>query len=232
MTVPEPKIVLASQWGARPPRYAPTPAGKPIRGIFHHTAGHHGEISNPASESREELYAYARAIQADHMSRQPTPYNDSGHNFLIGRNGLTLEGRAGTVSRIRVGRMVVSAHCPGQNDQPGVEHEHVDGESLTAAQYAASVALYAWIFDRCGIRPTEIEPHGRYYPTSCPGDIGGLIPRLRLDVAKAMTPDPAAKAKRLATLRTWILTRVAEGWSWQRIKRTANWREYTGLGGT
>ena len=37
---------------------------------------------------------------------------------------------------------------------------------------------------------------------------------------------------RRKTLRAWILARRAEGWTWARIKRTANWREFKGLGGT
>lgn len=38
--------------------------------------------------------------------------------------------------------------------------------------------------------------------------------------------------KRLAVLRAWILTKVAAGWPWSKIKQTANWSEYRGLGGT
>lgn len=43
--------------------------------------------------------------------------------------------------------------------------------------------------------------------------------------------------KRLATLRAWILKRVAPrkrggfGWSWARVKKSANWREYLRRGG-
>jgi hypothetical protein len=37
--------------------------------------------------------------------------------------------------------------------------------------------------------------------------------------------------KRLQALRAWILKRKNEGWSWQRIKATANWREYLRRGG-
>jgi hypothetical protein len=36
-----------------------------------------------------------------------------------------LQGRWLTVSAIEAGHMVVSAHCPGQNGQIGIEHEHL-----------------------------------------------------------------------------------------------------------
>lgn len=38
-------------------------------------------------------------------------------------------------------------------------------------------------------------------------------------------------AKRLAATRAWILARVREGWAWNRIKQTANWREFKRRGG-
>ena len=48
---------------------------------------------------------------------------------------------------VKKGRMVVSAHCPGQNTQPGIEHEHNGTERMTKAQFAASAQLIAWIAD-------------------------------------------------------------------------------------
>ena len=56
-------------------------------------------------------------------------WNDSGHNFLACRNGLILVGRHMSLPAIRQDRMVVSAHCPGHNEQPGIEHEHEGDEN-------------------------------------------------------------------------------------------------------
>jgi hypothetical protein len=223
--VPEPKILSCAEWGARPPKAAPAAAGRPVRAIFHHTAGH----APKNGTNLEAAKAYARAIQNHHMDGNG--WNDSGHSFLVMRSGLILEGRRGTLARIRTGRMVVSAHCPGQNDQPGVEHEHVSGGEMTKAQFRATVALHAWMFDRCKIRPTEIFAHNDFFPTACPDNLENDLKALRLAVAQAMTPDEDAKARRLAVLRAWILARLAEGWSWQRIKASANWREFRKLGG-
>lgn len=38
-------------------------------------------------------------------------------------------------------------------------------------------------------------------------------------------PKRNANRKRLKTLRAWILKRRKEGWTWARLKKTANWRE-------
>src|SRR3954454_21227352 len=142
-------IITCPQWNARAPKADITPCGKASRIIFHHTAGHHAEISLPANESRDEAIRYARDIQAFHMAPgglgAPNGGIDSGHNFLVCRNGLILQGRWGTVSQIQNRRMVVSAHCPGFNTQVGIEHEHAGTEEMTAAQRASSALLQAWI---------------------------------------------------------------------------------------
>lgn len=44
-------------------------------------------------------------------------------------------------------------------------------------------------------------------------------------------PKPAVKRARLRALRGWILKRSGAGWSWARIKKTANWKAYKKLGG-
>jgi hypothetical protein len=39
--------------------------------------------------------------------------------------------------------MVVSAHCIGHNESPGIEHEHIGNEKMTKRQRRASVWLHA-----------------------------------------------------------------------------------------
>lgn len=180
------------------PKQPPTLTGRPVRTIFHHTAGHARPIGGNGADERAAAIDYARRLQLDMMDRRG--WDDSGHNFLVMRSGLILQGRWGTVSAIEHGRMVISAHCPGQNDQPGVEHEHVDGETLTTLQQTATVWLHAWIMDRCGIRPTEIYPHGFYYPTACPGTLDALVPYVRLLVAGKLTAAPAAPPRKAGLL--------------------------------
>jgi N-acetylmuramoyl-L-alanine amidase len=153
--------------------------GPSVRTIFHHTAGHHRNLGTAFTvETREESIQYARDIQRFHMETQG--WNDSGHNFLVCRNGVILQGRWRTVSAIQKGKMVVSAHCPGQNGQIGIEHEHWGSEEMTNLQKKASAMLMAWIawhYGRDKVLPSL--PHRQFISTSCPAnlteDIGGIL---------------------------------------------------------
>jgi N-acetylmuramoyl-L-alanine amidase len=180
--VRQPKIIPTHVWGARPATAAPIVTGRPKLIMFHHTDGHHPEIENPQDESREEAMAYARSIQVDHMN-PPRNFNDSGHNFLVCRNGVILAGRHLSYTAVRAGRMVVSAHCPGQNDQPGIEHEHRGEPHMTAKQLEASARLHAWMMSRCGIPVSEVFGHREKalpgFGTKCPAELFGDIARVK-----------------------------------------------------
>ncbi|MDP8911003.1 MAG: N-acetylmuramoyl-L-alanine amidase, partial [Actinomycetota bacterium] len=184
------RIVPCREWGARRPRRPNVLTGRPVRIIEHHTASHAPNLDAKPRESYAEAAAYARSIQAFHMDERG--WNDTGRNFLVSRSGHIFEGRNGSLAAIRAGRMVVSAHCPGQNDQPGIEHEHFGDEPLTDVQKEASIWLHAFICRQTGIRPTEFYGHRRYYATACPtASIEGWIPDLRLAVARELTGAPA-----------------------------------------
>jgi hypothetical protein len=171
-------IVTCPEWGARPPKQTLELVGKPARIIFHHTASHHKEISGPGDESFAESIRYAHAIQNFHMDTRR--WNDSGHNFLVCRNGVVLQGRWLTVSAIEAGHMVRSAHCPGQNDQIGIEHEHQGTEAMTLAQMLASAELMVWIAQRLKRRTVlPVEPHSRYIATDCPSNLTAQISTIR-----------------------------------------------------
>lgn len=205
MSVPAPPIITCAQWGARKPKVRPAVVGKPVRGIVHHTDGHHPEIANPANESRDEAIKYAQAIQHLHMDIRG--WNDSGHNFLVCRNGMILQGRWGSVSAIERGRMVESAHCPGQNDQPGVEYEHLPIEPITMAQEVSGIHLWAWIFDRCGISPTALYGHHDFYNTDCPDTLYPLIRVWRGSIASALIHYGRGSAGHGGRLRTSLAVR-------------------------
>jgi hypothetical protein len=163
------RIYTCPEWDAVKPKSGLVTIKASQRIIFHHTAGHHSEISDSWAESLEEAKAYARAIQRYHMS---LGWNDSGHNFLVCRNGNILQGRWLTVSAIEAKHMIVSAHCPGQNDQIGIEHEHLGTEKMTKAQIEASARLMAWISDQYGRKTVlPVFPHSRYFATACPGNL-------------------------------------------------------------
>lgn len=171
------EIITCPQWGAVKPKQGITTVGKASRVIIHHTAGHHREISGPGSESRDEAMQYARDIQRFHM--QTNGWIDSGHNFLVTRAGHVLQGRWLTVSSIQAGHMVLSAHCPGQNHQIGIEHEHQGTEPMTDAQRQASAALQAWIAEQYGLsRPLPAFPHSKFFATACPANLKAEIPKM------------------------------------------------------
>lgn len=214
------RIIPCAEWHAKPPKGYIAHAGKPNKIIFHHTAGH---VPNKAAgETYAEACAYALSIQNYHMSGNG--WNDSGHNFLVTRGGFILEGRHGSISAVQGGKMVVSAHCPTQNTQPGIEHEHLGAESMTAIQYQASVWLHAWTCKHTGIKPANIKGHKDYYSTSCPGNLYSLLPKLRQDVASELKPskpppkklsghwqvtktfhDGQKKTEDVGALRVWVL---------------------------
>lgn len=172
------EIITCPQWGARKPKHLLELCKMSHRVIFHHTAGHHREISVPGDESVEEAKRYARDIQRYHMD--VNGWTDSGHNFLVCRNGLILQGRWLTVSAIRADHMVVSAHCPGQNTQIGIEHEHKGSEEMTSAQRHSSARLQAWIAWQYNLHaPLPASPHSAFYSTSCPANLESDIQHIR-----------------------------------------------------
>jgi hypothetical protein len=179
------RIIPVAEWKARPPKSAiALVSKKPVRSIFHHSAGHVPNLS--AGETYAEACAYARSIQNYHMDSNG--WVDSGHNFLVTRGGFILEGRHRSIEQVRKGQMVVSAHCPGQNEQPGIEIEHIDPEKMTLIQREAAVWLFAWIARSCAFPGKSIDGHRDHFATACPGSLYGQLPQFRIDVATALKP--------------------------------------------
>jgi hypothetical protein len=191
------RVIPCAEWGARPPKSSIPRVGKPNKALFHHTAGHVPNLS--AGETYAEACAYARAIQKMHMAPgglgAPQGGIDSGHNLLITRGGFILEGRHGSVAAIDAGKMVASAHCPNQNDQPGTEIEHNGNEAMTPIQREAAIWAFAWICKSCIIPATHIYGHRDFYATSCPGVLYARLPQFRVDVSAALkTPAPISSS--------------------------------------
>jgi N-acetylmuramoyl-L-alanine amidase len=175
-------IILAGEWGAAKATHAISRVGRPDKIIFHHTDGHHPDLDQNSGESNAEAIAFAQAIQRDHMHRQP-PLIDSGHNFLVTRSGVVLEGRHGSVAAIMDGVMVESAHCPSQNDQPGIEHEHKGNEAMTPAQRNSSLFVHEFICRHTGIPPNAVHGHREFFATDCPGALDSALGQFRRDLA-------------------------------------------------
>ena len=183
------RIIPTSKWGAVPAKGTIASAGRPNKIIFHHTDGHHPELDHKPSETEAEGAAYARSVQHDHMTRPKSkggPFIDSGHNFLVTRSGHIFEGRHGSLAAIDAGKMVVSAHCIGENTNPGIEHEQKGAEKMTSPQRKASVQLHAFICRKTGIKPSQIHGHREFNNTECPGMLFEDLPAFRKDVAAAL----------------------------------------------
>lgn len=198
------RIIPCEEWHARPPKQRIALVGKPNKALFHHTAGHVPNLS--AGETYGEACAYARVIQNIHMAKgglgAPDGGIDSGHNFLVTRGGYILEGRHGSISAVQAGKMVASAHCPNENDQPGVEIEHNGSEKMTPIQRAAAVWLFAWICEHDHIDAKHIFGHKDFYATACPGVLYAQLPAFRNSVAAALKPRNAGY---------WLVTTTYKG---------------------
>jgi hypothetical protein len=182
------KLIGCYDWGARKPKGKIEVIDAATEIIFHHTAGHHPEIENPQTQSRAESERYAKAIQAFHMNSNG--WNDSGHSFLVCRNGLILQGRWITISAIRAGKMVQSAHCPGKNDQVGIEHEHFGSEGMTSKQLESSARLMAWIAAEYGKKKVlPVYPHSQFFATSCPANLKSNIPAIKARAQQILTAE-------------------------------------------
>jgi len=178
--VKQPPIIKTNEWGAAPPKEKITKCGRYIETLFHHTAGHHVEITHPKDESFTELVNYAKSIQSFHFSEG---WIDSGHNFLVGRNGMILVGRHQSYTQCKNGQMVVSAHCPGHNQSPGVEIEHIGTEKMTAIQFSMVSWLFAWLLDTARVPGVVIYPHRQFFATNCPGALMTQLPAVKEKVS-------------------------------------------------
>ena len=179
------RIIPCSEWGARPARNPISNSGKYDKAIFHHTAGHAPEIGG-SGESYEEARLYALAVQRYHMDHNG--WNDSGHNYLITRNGYIFEGRHRSVELLQSGQCPVSAHCVGQNDNPGVEIEHLDPEPMTPIQRQAATWLFAKLCRQGGFSEKRIFGHRDFNATACPGSLYSGLEGFRKDVGILLRP--------------------------------------------
>ena len=194
-------VITAEQWGARSPRNAPFPRTTPRYVVIHHTA-----TPNPPAEfsksSLDGSKSFARRIQGWHMD--DNGWSDSGHNFLNTTAGILVEGRHGSLSAVKQGQCVQSAHAAqdqgrlaGGNQSPGIENEGTfTSHPMSKTQWDSLVVLCASLCSSCSIPPANIRGHRDFSITDCPGDwLYGQLGQLRKEVADVLslpTPSPAA----------------------------------------
>lgn len=179
-------VISAKDWGAVPPKEWPEET-RPQYVIIHHTATPNppNDISLGTVEGGKE---FARSLQSAHM--QGFGWNDSGHNFLNTTGGVLLEGRQGSLSAIKRGSCVRSAHAGTDkaNESPGIENEGTfTTYQMRSQQWNSLVELCVSICSSCNINPSNIKGHRDFIETQCPGDwLYSQLPRLRNDVLKRL----------------------------------------------
>ena len=187
--VTEPSIHSASEWGARPPS-SPSQImnTRPKYIVVLHTAS-----SNNVGNTQADAFSIARAIQGWHMDENQ--WNDSGQQFTISRGGYVLEGRQGSLERIRNGSSFVRgihAGSPANAESIGIENEGTyTSVQPTEALYDSLVEFCAYICTQYGIAASQIFGHRDFMATQCPGDqLYARLPQLRADVAALLGEDP------------------------------------------
>lgn len=209
------RLVTRPQWNAQPARSRPTIllASRIDTIVYHYTAAHADQTSHDRCPER------VRGIQQFHQNTRG--WADIAYNYLVCQHGYVYEGRGlehksaatGTANSHTIAVCFLGADKTGRDD-------------ITPAGRQALVDITRWIRER---RPAarHLKGHRDFMPTTCPGD--ELYGYIRSTVfTKQLELD---NTKRLAVLRRWILARHAEGWGWQRIKQSPNWREFIRRGG-
>jgi N-acetyl-anhydromuramyl-L-alanine amidase AmpD len=185
------KVITTNEWDAKPPveGQCPFPLTSPQYIVIHNTDTPNAEeaFSEGTLDGAKE---FARDIQRWHMD--DNGWSDSGHNFLNTTGGFILEGRHGTLSAVKQGRCLSSAHAAkdegklgGGNQSPGIENE---GNFMTfqmePKQWNSLVDLCASLCSSCNISPENIKGHRDFSDTACPGDwLYSQLPRLRKAVS-------------------------------------------------
>jgi N-acetyl-anhydromuramyl-L-alanine amidase AmpD len=176
----EPKIFSTSDWGAVPPKQQFP--DHPAKGIVIHNMENANRAPLTGEEEKNAAFQIARRNQHDHMVDRH--WSDTGQHFTISRGGVIMEGRHGSLTAARSGKVVRGAHA-GTNEQNtfwfGIELEGNNNEAfvVTDRQWAALVELCAWLSLKGNTDAQKIEPHNHFHDTTCPGHIVEQMQKLR-----------------------------------------------------
>lgn len=208
------RFVSRSGWGARPPTARPVPLipAKIDTVVFHYTAADADQ-----REHHTECAGRVKGIQNFHMDQRG--WNDIAYNFVVCKHGTIYEARGLEAKSAATGE--ANSHtlavCFLGADKAG-------RDDVTAAGRSALVSVTRWIRLR---RPTAKKNAGHrdFMSTTCPGDE-------LYNYIHSRTFEQQLTVDEKATLRKWILARIAEGWGWKRVKASPQWRRFRALGGT
>jgi hypothetical protein len=209
------KYVSRSAWGAKLAKSVTVLPPRLVDGIVYHYTG----SDSDEQADHANCAGRVRGIQRYHMETKG--WSDIAYSFVTCKHGYIFEGR---------GLERMSAATFGHNDHTlaicFLGDDSINRDDVTVAGRQGIVACSRYIRSK-RLNARKIWGHRDLVATSCPGNelYGYIHSTLFL---RQLEVDNAA---RLATLRTWILARHAEGWGWKRIKESPNWREFVRRGG-
>ena len=172
----------------------------------------------PAAPQRhQDCPKVLRGVQRTHLAGE---FNDIAYGMLACPHGTVYEGRGFHVQTGANGNRDANRRygsvCAmiGEGDKPTPE-------------LLRALAGTIGEFRRLGAG-RKVLPHGVITGSACPGpDLRKWVDAGGFELGESVE----FKKRRLSALRTWLLARKRAGWSWARIKRTRNWREYVRRGG-
>lgn len=205
-------IVPRNGWAALPAKSYTTWRPDGLRGIVVHWFG-----KPRAAADHTDCPALLRAVQRAHQAGE---FSDIAYNHAVCPHGVIYE--------LRGFDRQTGANGDREHNRAYAAVVYMAGEGDTPTEIGKQ--SLRWIIRQWrsrGAGPLVI-PHGQITGSACPG------PELALWIERGgyeYPAEPVDNTKRLAALRKWILARRTEGWSWARIKRAANWREFIRRGG-
>lgn len=150
-------VVSRAEWGARPPKQAPTHIGHPVNMSFVHHSLSPGEC-----DDEDGCVKAVQGIQKFHMDTRG--WDDIGYSFLIGGDGRVYEGR---------GWDIVGAHTYGYNK---IAHGFcIIGNYTSHLPNDRAINATLKIL-KCGVEKGHVIPgyelfgHRDAGCTECPGD--------------------------------------------------------------
>lgn len=206
----EPKIFTTAEWGAR--NVSSNFSTKPARGIVVHNTQSPNRAPKTGNAEQQAAFALARSIQNLHMD--DNHWSDTGQHFTISRGGLLMEGRHGSLTAARSGKVVKGAHACGvglYNTQwfgIEIEGDNLPTDQVTQQQFDALVELCAWLCFWGGVDSAKIIPHKEVKEgcTDCPRKFADRVPTLRdavhnrkLDLLMDTTAGKITRAGKMST---------------------------------
>lgn len=150
-------FISRSSWGALPPAGKRTPLPGPVQGVAVHWEG-----PTLGTFDHSECAGRVRSIQRFHLHTRK--WSDIAYNWIVCPHGYIFEGRGWGIQSAAQGTNVGNARYHAACYLGGV------GDPFTGLAKLAYVGLVAEARRRWP-QGQEVQPHGYFHATQCPGDV-------------------------------------------------------------